>query len=253
MQLWTPTWTITPPRADPSSVSHFGGVPYGLPAERWPVCAQCGVVMTPLLCLEPGPWLPRVPEDHVALVFKCEDEGICDFWDGESGANACLLVSRAELAAQPLLLPADVVDGRTRLLPQVWVGAWEPSDDGLTAEQSEALDDPVRFWDLPEAIQFSHGFQTARLTKAGGAPYWTGNGPDDDPPRPRHLLFQIDSAIMVSDSRDALVEHVAGDGFSEIDDDGALSAANLALDGIAYLFDITPQAARPTLRLVVKR
>ncbi|MHA7133136.1 hypothetical protein [Oerskovia turbata] len=252
MQQWTPTWTIKPSSADPSSVSHFGGAPHGLPAERWPVCAACGVVMTPLLRLAPGPWLPRIPEDHVLLVFKCEGEDVCDFWDAESGANACLLVPRAELAAHPLPLPADVVEGHTRLLPQVWVGAWEPSDDGLTAEQAEAVDDPARFWDLPEEIQFPHDFDAARQTKAGGAPYWTGNGPDDDPPRPRRLLFQLDNWLVVAEPHGALVEHVAGDRFAHVDD-RALSAANLASDGIAYLFDVTPQAALPTLRLVVKR
>lgn len=253
MQLWTPTWTITPPSDSPPTASHFGGVPFGLPTERWPVCAVCDVAMTPLLRLEPGPWLPRIPDDHVVLVFKCEGEDGCDFWEAEEGANACLLVPRADLATNPLPVPPAVADGDTPLLPQVWVGSWEPSDDGLTAEQAEAVDDPSQYWDLPEEVRAPHGFESVRLTKAGGAPYWTGNGPDDDPRRPRRLLFQIDNWITIAASPDALEDYVADYDYAYVGQGSVLSAANFMSDGIAYLFDVTPQAALPTLQLTIKR
>jgi hypothetical protein len=164
-----------------------------------------------------------------------------------------LLVDRAELGSGPAPLPSDVLDGRTRLLPQVWVGSWEPDDDGITPEQEAAIDDPDRYWDLPDEVQLPHGFDFRWRTKAGGAPYWTANGPAHGPGRPRRLVLQIDTGFVVTGRLAHLRAHVAGFDGAYVHDSGELQAANFCSDGTGYLFDTTPDAPTPTLRFTIMR
>lgn len=251
MQIWTPHWTIEPP-AQTRGASGFGGVVTGLATEDWPVCGECGTTMTLLLRLAAGPWIPRLPAGHVLLVFKCESEDVCDFWEPDDVANRSVLVHEDQLAGDDSL-PADVSESRTHVLPQVWVKEWVATDDGVTAEQAMHLDDPELFWDLPEEVQFFHGFDSSLLTKAGGAPNWTGNGPSDEPPSPRALLFQIDNWIGLVDEPEAVRtwSDAAGDGV--VVRDNQVSAANFLSDGIAYIFDVTPDAPVPTPRMLIAR
>lgn len=252
MQIWTPQWTIQAPRVNSRFVSSYGGVFEGLAEERWPVCAECGIIMTPLLRLAAGPWIPRIPDGHVLLVFKCEGEDGCSFWDPDDLANRCLLVPESDLDSE-VALPANVADGTTIILPRLWVGEWVPSDDGLTAEQADAIDDPDQYWDLPEALQMSHGYRSEKLTKAGGAPYWTGNGPRSEPPRPRQLLFQIDNWIIVNDKPEEIANYLADTDPGVTFRGNTITAANFMSDGIAFIFDVTPDEPVPTLKLAINR
>lgn len=252
MLIWVPRWSVKPPHNRVDESSFFGGVPTGLAAESWPVCGECSVVMTPLLQLAAGPWLPRIPDAHVLLVFKCESDEMCDFWDPDDVANRCLLIPVAELTAGAGA-PESVASGETRILPHIWVTEWEQREDGITAEQAEQIDDPELFWQLPDEISAAHGYDSLKLTKAGGAPYWTGQGPSNDPPAPRQLLFQIDNWITLSDSPEDIAAHL-----SHVDElvtvsRSTVSAANFMSDGIAFVFDVTPAEPLPTLKLMISR
>ncbi|WP_381543542.1 hypothetical protein [Stackebrandtia endophytica] len=251
MQIWTPRWTVSPPERH-GGTSRFGGLPRGLAVERWPVCGECGVAMTPLLQLAAGPWLPRIPVGHVLSVFKCEGLNICDFWKPDDVANRCLLVPETDLDSDAAV-PASVEDGRTTVLPTFWISEWVASDDGITPEQADAINDPDRFWGLPDELQDSHGFDSLKLTKAGGPPYWTGNGPSREPERPRELLFQIDNWITLIDSPQAVADYLADASELVAVSDNVVSAANFMSDGIAFIFDVTPSAPLPTPKLVINR
>ena len=63
------------------------------------------------------------------------------------------------------------------MLLELWVSSWTSRDDGIPAELEESLHENGRFDELPEDVAFPHDFDSALLTKAGGAPYWTANGP----------------------------------------------------------------------------
>lgn len=251
MQIWTPQWSIDTP-AHTRGESGFGGVASGLRPEDWPVCAECGIAMTFLLRLSAGPWLQRLPADHALLVFKCESDDVCDFWEPDDTANRSLLVHEDHLNHRGAL-PVDLVEGRSRVLPQLWVTEWVATDDGVTLEQAMHLDDPELFWDLPEEVQFFHGFESSRLTKAGGAPNWTGNGPSDEPPSPRALLFQIDNWIGLVDAPEAVRTWSDEAGAGVVVRENQVSAANFLSDGIAYVFDVTPDAPVPTPRMLIAR
>lgn len=251
MKAWEPQWSITPPPGSAESLSYYGGVAEGLPADRWPVCDECGVVMTPLLQLSSGPWIPRIPEDQVLLAFKCEGEDVCSFWEVDV-ANRCVLVPSNELMhnVDP---PRSVASGETRILPRFWVTEWISTDDGVDDAYLDAMNDPIRYWDLPEEIQVPHDFKSEKCTKAGGAPYWTGNGPSDEPPLPRELLFQIDNCILISDSAEALSEYLeAYDGHTVVHQN-LVESANFMTDGIGYVFDVTPDDPVPTPKMVINR
>ncbi|MFD1200658.1 hypothetical protein ACFSWE_06770 [Leucobacter albus] len=214
--------------------------------------------MTLLLQLAAGPWLPRIPDGHVLLVFKCEGDDGCSFWEPDDVANRTLLLSAGEISGDDAV-PPPAAPNASPVLPRLWVAGWERSDDRLTAEQAAAIDDPDRFWDLPEEIQSGHDFDSARLTKAGGAPYWTGNGPSAEPEGERALLFQIDNWVTAQEPGGALAAHVAseqahrpGESYAQVHE-SSLTAANFMSDGIAFLFDVTPGAEIPTPRLVINR
>ncbi len=208
--------------------------------------------MTPLLHLTGGPWIPRVPAGHSLLIFKCEGPGICNFWEPDSIANRCLMVTRSALDGAPRL-PRDVETEQTTILPRLWVKEWIPSEDGITPAQAEAINSPDRYWDLPDELHEFHEFDSKRFTKAGGAPYWTGNGPSPQPEGERQLLFQIDSWIHVAGSADDISGYCAQYGPYAHVSGNQISAANFMSDGTAYVFDTTPNEPIPTPGLVINR
>ncbi len=251
MEIWVPQWTVRQPQHPVAGATWFGGLPAGLDPAAWPVCSECGTALSPLLQLSAGPWLRRIPAGHVLLVFKCETDDVCEFWDPDDGANRCLLVPVAELSSDAGV-PDDVSTGRTRILPRVWVGEWARGDDGLTPEQADQIDrDEV--WNLPDDIR-AIADTAENYTKAGGAPVWTGNGPASAPARPRRLLFQIDNWITTVDSAAEVAAALAErpDRYVLVRD-RTISAANFMSDGVAYVFDVAPDAPAPDAKLVISR
>lgn len=252
MEVWRPLWALSRPNGPAGTLSYFGGLPTGLPAAAWPQCGECGTAMTLLLQLAAGPWLPRIPSGHALLVFKCESDDVCDFWEPDEIANRCLLLP-VSAGSSETAAPTATGAEPSRVLPQLWVQAWESDEDGISAEVADQLTDPDRFWDVPEHVSFGHGFASEHLTKAGGAPYWTGQGPSEDAPLPRRLLVQLDNWIALTDSAAAIADSPAGRDPLTTVSGQSVSAANFMSDGIAYVFDTTPDAPLPTPRLVINR
>ncbi len=165
--------------------------------------------MTLLLQLAAGTWLPRIPSGHALLVFKCESDDVCDFWEPDEIANRCLLLP-VSAGSSETAAPTTTGAEPSRILPQLWVQAWESDEDGISADVADQLTDPDRFWDVHEHVSFGHGFASEHLTKAGRDPLTTVSGQ-------------------------------------------SVSAANFMSDGIAYVFDTTPDAPLTTPRLVINR
>ena len=270
-----PTLTIAQPAGLTSrTASKLGGLPWGFAADAatpWPVCAECGSPMSFLAQFAPGAHVPRLGSGQSLFVFKCERDSICSFWEPEGGANACVLVPHAQLhdgfTAMPcggksepaFRLGADgaasveAQDEDSPVLVEVWVQDWRAEDDGVPAELAPQFYDQ-RFDDLPEAMAMPHGFEAARCTKAGGVPYWTGNGNGCLPAEPGRLLLQIDTFLTVPDaSPDELARCAKTQGHEHASVGGALEIANFCSDGIGYVMDKTPDAAVPSLYFMVLR
>ena len=254
MQIWTPRWSIHRPIDADRLTSRIGGAVSGPAVADVPVCAECDEPMPLLLLLAAGPWLPQIPEGHVLLVYKCED--LCDFWESDGGANHCRIVP-ADGVVDAAVDPAGS-GGVPPVLPTIWITDWTESDDGVTPQQAEAIDDPDGFWDLPREFTFPHDFDRDKTTKAGGAPYWTGNGVQDDPPRPRRLLFQLDGWVTVAETAAEVSaflppEKLERNGMYYSISESSIEVANFCSDGIGYVFDVTPDAAVPTPRFAIHR
>ena len=240
-----PTWSVRKPdttRAD--AVCKVGGAPIGWPRD-WPVCAMCSLPMSFLGQFTGDPLAPRLPAGHTLFLFTCERDSICDFWDPVAGANACVLIPHDELGAHPTSIPGD-----TPVLLELWVSKWTSRDDGIPAELEESLHENGRFHDLPEDVVFPHDFDSALLTKAGGAPYWTANGPCDLLDPSDRLVLQLDSWLTVSEGQGALAAHAENfPGTVELDDDAA-SIANFCLDGIGF---VMTHAGEPEIYFMINR
>ncbi|AUT49855.1 hypothetical protein [Achromobacter sp. AONIH1] len=214
----------------------LGGLPWGLPVARWPLCAECGRPMSHLL-QAPGPAAdeasPALPlqADEVLYAFKCEWDSICSFWEEDGGANAVFTVPRAELADGPTAPPAHAEDGAPEILPELVVADWRIADDGAPAELESAFYDYGLHDGLPDEIAHPHDWASEWRTKFGGVPYWTANGAQGVPAG--RLLLQIDNWV-------------------QLEDGGGAEVANFCSDGTAYIF-VDRSRKAPVYTMIINR
>jgi len=191
------------------------------------------------------PLAPRLPAGHTLFLFTCECDLVCDFWDPVAGANTCVLIPHDELGANPAPIPED-----TPVLLELWVSGWTSRDDGIPAELEALLYKGGRFDELPEEVAFPHDFDSALLTKAGGAPYWTINGPGYQLAPSDRMVLQLDGWLKVSEGREALAAHAENfPGRVQLVNDGAL-IANFCLDGIGF---VMTHAGEPEIYFMINR
>lgn len=112
-----------------------GGLPWGLPIEKYPICCDCGRSQSLIAQLVHHPQrLDLGKLGRTLLVFHCNRGSTCAAWEGGYGANACLIIEPEELTDKPTPLPPDAppleVDAR--------ILAWEMDDDGIPAERVAA-------------------------------------------------------------------------------------------------------------------
>jgi len=202
--------------APPGLVPKFGGLPWGLPQRLWPVCKECGGLLSHLAQLPHDADTMPVGEGHVLFVFKCESDKVCSFWEHDGGANALLSVPASELGDAPTSPPT--ADTAPALLREVGIVGWDTSDDGCPPELESAFYGFSSYDDLPDEIAQPHDFASEWRTKSGGVPAWTGNGAQAQPDiPPGRLLFQVDNWLA-------------------LDDGGTAQIANFCSDGTAYVF-----------------
>jgi hypothetical protein len=148
----------------------FGGLPWGLPADRWPMCRACGKPQSMICQLQhDAQRLDLGQRGRVLLVFQCNhDPGACETWAAASGANACLVLDASELGTGPSPLPtAD-----TTVETEARVVGWTEGEDDANE---------------PEMV-----------TKLGGAPSWI-QGDDEGPTEPWRWIAQLDSTHRFED------------------------------------------------------
>jgi hypothetical protein len=171
----------------------LGGVPWGLPLSRWPVCRQCGSPMALLAQLPHAP--PAVDlgeEGNVLHLFQCTSDNVCDTWEFDTGSNAAFVLKACQLM-DCLVAPPRPIE----LNGELWITGWTPVEDGIPASQLKNYLDRDSYWAMTDEEQTPRGFDSREETKSGGIPYWTGNGPPRLPDPPFEYMMQFDTFLFV--------------------------------------------------------
>lgn len=233
----------------------FGGLPWGIPQERWPRCQQCGNPMAHVMQMEHDTDRLDLGGDRVLCVFMCFnfDDCSCETWDAESEANAVLIVERNDLTATLCVPDFD----NLLLYPEVRVLKWNKHEDPVTPELFPLCFDDAYF-DLPDEV----GQGIRRGTKLGGAPAWlqgAGEGPASPyrfagqfsmehhlpPPAPKPITHEA-PAVEVFEGLDNVTWKYSGD-ITAVSNDGSFlcQAADYGDSGTAYLF-VNPDPSNPS-------
>jgi hypothetical protein len=125
---------LSPPQRDIQD--KFGGLPWGFPPERWPLCAQCGNPMTFLAQFQH--YCERLDlggEGRVLFVFMCNlDPGHCHTWKMDEGANAVLILEPAELKTG-LTQPPSLGERAEMVEVEARVVEWITGEDPVSTDQ----------------------------------------------------------------------------------------------------------------------
>jgi hypothetical protein len=183
----------------------LGGMPFGLPADRWPRCAVCGLPQNHLGQFRNSDKINLGKDGRTLFLFQCPDGPICEAWDQRSGANAAILIDDPELTETATPAPHG-----TEIEPEGIIMGWEPVEAGpyvsyagpepsyranhsaYVMSQFEGHEPKGRFLlQLVDALDFSGPVPTPAETGAEHRHYWGGEyGQDnvrvENPPGPRH-------------------------------------------------------------------
>ena len=156
--------------------SKLGGIPWGVPAGRWPKCKDCHQSMSLLAQFAHHPKvLDLGREGRVLQVFMCNQPGthLCETWDPIAGANACFILEPEELEQTLSHVPDDIQS----IEPESRIIGWEIYDDDISVEQSRAFYKYDDYFGLEDKILES----ISEATRLGSVPFWI-QGPDQSLP-----------------------------------------------------------------------
>ncbi|HEY1169764.1 MAG TPA: hypothetical protein VGH19_00215 [Verrucomicrobiae bacterium] len=164
----------------------LGGVPWGLPAAKWPLCKDCGKPQSLLAQFEHHPLrLDLGRAGRVLFVFQCDhDPGACETWSAISGANACFVLEPEELLQSVTPLPPDSFEP----MLEVRVARWIEKEDDIDPNLAGHFFEDKTYLKLPEEV-VGKCTTGARL---GGVPSWI-QSPDEGPRAPWRFVGQLDS------------------------------------------------------------
>jgi hypothetical protein len=161
----------------------FGGLPWGLPSERWPLCVSCGSPQCLLAQLHHHrERLDLGKGGRVLLVFACNDDfSRCPTWDMNSGANSCFVVDAEELGEG--LTSPQVSHGFTQRRMDRWLDEqvhpawrlvrWREEDDGIPESYPGFFGLMHGLPDGYDEKEYqSHWSQVPQETKLGSVPFW---------------------------------------------------------------------------------
>jgi len=181
--------------------SKIGGVPWGLPAKRWPKCCGFPQKLLAQLCHKP-PMLDLGTTGTVLYLFQClECLGIDGLGSGksDSGGRAAFILHRSEMGSG-----FTTVDGfdhspemGERLIGEAFIEGYQNADDGIPESRLPEFYKEESVWALHEEFSQINWFGEG-MTKFGGSPRWTGNGPMSCPRKPYEFLFQLNSSLRVN-------------------------------------------------------
>ncbi len=151
------------------------GIPWGVPASKWPKCKQCQKSQTLLAQFIHHPQILNLGrEGRVLNVFMCcnfESDG-CETWDAASGANACFILEPEALEDHLSAIPAD----NPFVESQGLVVGWFEQDDGFSTAETKAFYHAEEYF----ALDDEKLFEVSSTTRLGGVPDWI-QSPEDVP------------------------------------------------------------------------
>ncbi|MEP7349851.1 MAG: hypothetical protein ABI668_07860 [Sphingorhabdus sp.] len=207
----------------------LGGLPYGLPSQLWPTCEDCGKSQSFLAQFKHHvERLDLGAEGRAIYIFQCDhDPGMCQTWDTNSGANACVVVNQEDFLASVTPLPND----NPPIENCVGVSRWISKDDGIAPEvarlfYSQQCLDTVDLT-IIEKVTYS--------TRLGGVPSWIQSA-DDSPGKNWRFLGQLDSLYSFLTPPDRSEKWISEDRAQSEGRTHIGQGPNFGDIGIAYLF-----------------
>jgi uncharacterized protein YwqG len=147
----------------------LGGLPFGLPTERYPKCRECGAAMALLAqFLHHGEKLNLGKEGRILFVFQCNYDGACDTWEADSGANACF-VSEPESLTRKTEKPPD---GNIVLEKEYLITGWQEHDDEIPEEDGKSFLDTDAYDNLNDEKAEEFFEKIVEATRLGSVPSW---------------------------------------------------------------------------------
>jgi hypothetical protein len=98
----------------------LGGVPFGLPPDRWPACKVCGRQQNYIGQFWNSATVNLGRQGRALFLFQCPDGPLCASWEHSSGANAGVLVDVPDAAHWPTAVPPGV-----EIEPEGIIVGWE--------------------------------------------------------------------------------------------------------------------------------
>jgi hypothetical protein len=249
VKIFIPSFVVAslqPPQSN--LLPKFGGLPWGFPAAKWPVCRECESQMVLLAQLphDPSVGLDFGDEAYVLHLFQCPTGGCSSYAYGE-GCTASLIL-RCEHLGDGLTQPpyagppkpnpyvsisrtnADGGEEVAHFLPppmngELWITGWAEFEDDIRPDQRAVYYDGSKFDDASDEEREPYrkflqaGEDAGKFrTKAGGFPYWGRHGAA--PPQGSfEFLLQIDTFIHIDGSLPK-PEQVGCDVFLQTDKSG---------------------------------
>jgi hypothetical protein len=175
LKYFKPVVRLVKSREEPEEFTEqLGGVPWGLPIDRWPLCKECSSPMTFLAQLRHHPVrLNLGKEGRILYLFLClNPSASCDFWDPEGGSNAVVILEKTELVNGITNPPESV----PQILVDFQIIRWELTDDEIPPGLYSDFFDYKQWDQLPYELREELQWET----RFGGTPGWV-QGPEHYP------------------------------------------------------------------------
>ena len=207
----------------------LGGLPNGLPIELWPNCKVCGKAQSFLAQMQHHPdRLNLGRHGRVLFVFQCDhDPGMCESWDIDAGANACLVIEPEKLSYIETAIPYD----NPPVENSVDIIGWLTKEDGISSKIRHAFFNEDQYDALDHNIIEKATFQT----RMGGVPAWI-QSPDEAPKPDWKFLGQLDSTYSFLTPPSSHEKWISEDKSNCVGRTHFGQGPNFGDMGIAYLF-----------------
>jgi hypothetical protein len=175
-------------------ISKIGGIPWGIPPKLWPKC--CGKPEKLLAQLRHDPPMLDLGQSGAVLhLFQCLE---CLGISNEAGRRA-FIVDQSKLSPGLVTVPDydAACDLGGPLIGEAFIIGWTEKDDRIPQARLPEFFDERQLWSLHEEFKSINWFDPREMSRFGGSPRWTGNGPQGFPRPPFEFLFQLDNLLFV--------------------------------------------------------
>jgi hypothetical protein len=174
--------------------SKIGGLPWGLPPDRWPVC--CGYPQKLLAQLRHDPPMLDLGQPGAVLhLFQCLE---CLGINNDAGCAAFIL---HESHLGDGLVTISRFDHKSevgeRLIGEFWIDGWDERNDGIPPERLPEFFAWETWNPLTNKYPAIEWFDQRDATRFGGSPRWTGDGPSSPYDPAFEFLLQLNNDLYI--------------------------------------------------------